>query len=147
MAMQDSSPVTKWYILLVLADFTAVCLSFLCPCMFFTVLIASFWLLVITPMGYLVTFAAKSSDRHDLLRLSLCYFMFVAFNLIKPFLYEQQTDECQTSTLRIESWAIGIANIGLPVSLLTEWHQAAPKKNTATSSATSATPQNAKAEV
>jgi hypothetical protein len=114
---------TKWYTALVVVDFSAVCLSFLCPCFFFTLAVASFWLLVITPMGYLVQYAAKSSDRNDLLRLSVCYFLFVAFNLLKPFLYEKQSGECQATTLRVESWAIGIANIGLPVSLVSEWYR------------------------
>ena len=114
---------TTWYTVLVAADFAAVCLSVACPCLFFSIVIASFWLLVITPMGYLVQYAAKSSDRHDLLKLAICYFMFVAYNLIKPFLYEQHEDSCQKSTLAIESWAIGLANIGLPVSLLTEWYR------------------------
>jgi hypothetical protein len=118
---------TKWYTLLVMADFAAVCLSLLCPCMVFTVAVSSFWVVVITPMGHLVQLAAKSSDRHDLLRLAICYFMFVSFNIIKPFLYERRSEQCQTSTLLVESWSIGIANIGLPVSLLTEWHRQRPR--------------------
>ena len=81
--------------------------------------------LFIQPQGYLVQYAAKSSDKHDLLRLSICYFLFVAFNLVKPFIYEQHSDECQMVTLRVESWAIGIANVGLPISLLSEWHRSA----------------------
>jgi hypothetical protein len=133
--MVECGSLTKWYTLLVLIDFILVSLSFLWPCIFFTAVISSFWLLVITPMGYLVQYAAKSSDRHDLLRLSICYFLFVAFNLLKPFQYEAQSEQCQASTLRVESWSIGIANIGLPVSLLLEWHRAAHKTPYSTASA------------
>ena len=54
---------TVWYLGLIVGDFSLVCLSFLCPCLVFTTAIVSFWLCVITPMGYLVQFAAKSEDR------------------------------------------------------------------------------------
>jgi len=46
----------------------------------------------------------------------------VIFNLVKPFLYAEQTEECQTTALLVESWTIAMVNVGLPASLLWQWN-------------------------